>query len=220
MQDVVTVPAADARDAALIAQHGVQLPAIRAVRDQLRELLGGRLGAELRQRAVVALGEHPPPRLALGAELLHEQPGLAVEPKPDERAPGLRRGRRFLEDEPPALGEMDEQAQRVQLEDQELAAPGGLGERASLEVLRAGRHGLERRERQRGRADEAGAGQPLAHPFRQRLDLGDLRHVSSLGFPDQAIPSPDLALTSKGAPNGAPQTVGESAAGPSADGPS
>src|SRR5690242_8045290 len=52
MQDVVTVPAADARDAALVAQHGIQLPAVGAVGDQLRELLGGRLGAELRERPV------------------------------------------------------------------------------------------------------------------------------------------------------------------------
>src|SRR5439155_24127039 len=125
MQDVVTVPAADAGDATLVAQHGVQLPAVRAVRDQLAELVGGRLGTELRERPVITFGEHPPPGLALGAELLHEQPGLAVESKPNQRAPGLRRGWRFLEDEPPALGEMDEEAQRVQLEDQELAAPGG-----------------------------------------------------------------------------------------------
>src|SRR5439155_605343 len=32
--------------------------------------------------------------------------------------------------------------------------------------------------------------QPLTHPFGQGLDLGDLRHVRSLKFPNQAIPQP------------------------------
>jgi hypothetical protein len=50
----------------------VHTPAVVAVADELGELVRERLGAELHEGSVVALGQDPPARLALLAVLAHE----------------------------------------------------------------------------------------------------------------------------------------------------
>ena len=96
--------ATEAGDGALVAQQRVHASPVAPRADQRRELVGVGLGTELLERAVVALADHPPTRLALGAVLAHEQRDAVVEVQADHAAlaaPGLLG--RVLDVEPPGL---------------------------------------------------------------------------------------------------------------------
>ena len=99
-------------------------PAVVVALQQERLALGGvDVGAEPGQRAVVALGQHPPTGLALGAELFDEDGRRPLEPEPDDGPLRFRGLGRIFDVDPPALGEVDEEAGPAELEDQVLPSP-------------------------------------------------------------------------------------------------
>ena len=102
---------ADTGHRALVAKDRVDPPGIVARTDDVGELVGQHLGAEAVERSRIVGLQHPPARLALGAELLHEHARTTVEAQPHHAVLGLRRLGRVLQVDPPALGQVDEQPQ-------------------------------------------------------------------------------------------------------------
>src|SRR6266576_3448902 len=127
VEDVVAVAAADAGDDALVAQNGVHPSLAVAGTDELGELVGVGLRPEALERAFVTRLEHPPRRLALGAELLDQHVGATVEPQTDDSALGSGALGLLLDVDPSALGEMDDYPRPTgQIEQEVLAAPADL----------------------------------------------------------------------------------------------
>ena len=112
MQDVVGVPPADTGDRALIAEDRVDAPGIVAGTDDVGELIGEHLGAEAVERSGVVGRQHPPTRLALGAELAHEHRLLAREAPPHDGALRLGALGRLLEVDAAGLREVEHDAAR------------------------------------------------------------------------------------------------------------
>src|SRR5215207_1038273 len=120
VQDVVRVPAADARHGPLVAQDRVHAPAVLPLQDQPLELGRAGLGPELVERSVVAFGQHPPAGLALATELLHQHRRAVLETEPHDGAARLGRLRRVLDVDASALRQVHEDAGPVELPDQVL----------------------------------------------------------------------------------------------------
>src|SRR5947208_14953287 len=85
MQDVVRVAAPDPRDGVLIPKHRVDPARVFTDAYQLGERWGARLGAERLERAFFFRAEHPPGRLTLCSEFLHEHAG-SIEPEAHDGA--------------------------------------------------------------------------------------------------------------------------------------
>ena len=145
MQDVVGVPAPDPRHPPLVAEHRVKTAGVGPGEDEGPEFLGEGIGAQLRQRSVVTRPEHPPPRLAFGAELLHQEPRVPVEAESRHGALWPRGHRSLLEDDPSALRQVHQDAKTVEREDQELAPAADRLQGQAFEVLGRGGHRLQRK---------------------------------------------------------------------------
>ena len=122
----------------LVAQVGRQMAVGVAGADEGGELVAPWLGAEVRERALVAGLQHPPRCLALGAVLAHEdadpravEPGL---PRPEDeashRTTGLRLLRWLLHVEAPRLGEVEHDAGPVVELPHQVLGPAPHGEEA------------------------------------------------------------------------------------------
>ena len=101
-----------------------------------------------------------------GAVVEHE-PGLAV----------ARLGRLLVVDEQaPALHQVDDEGDRLEAQQQVLAAPADVDRAAGRRPLGLGHGGLQRGERQRHELLQHGAGELLGQPLGVGLDLGELGH--------------------------------------------
>ena len=139
VQRVVGVAATDAGDRALVAEDRVHAPAVvgrcgaTAANSSLVDL-----GTEPRERAVVAGREHPPARLALGAELAHQHRLVAGELPAHHRPLRLRALRRLLEVDAAGLREVEHDAALGCAENSSshvLRPPADAGERAPTSVV-------------------------------------------------------------------------------------
>ena len=183
MQDLVDPRAPDPRDHLLVAQQRVQ----RARRLQQRAELG-RVGPRLRaERAQLLVGldrlgaQQLDPRGLLGAELAQAQ--LAVSGQPPQHARGavLHRAALVEQLQPPGAHQVREERQRlaggrVEVEQQQLAAPAHAGERAAVGVVQ---RRVERLEHVQARRHDRLDRQPrerLAEPAGGDLHLGQLGH--------------------------------------------
>jgi hypothetical protein len=109
MDDVIRVAPADPGHGALVAQQGVHPAGVAALEDEGGEVVGEGIGPEDRQRALLALLEQPPARLALGPVLLEEHGPVGVEPEAHDRTLGPGLLGRVLDVHPAALGEVEQQ---------------------------------------------------------------------------------------------------------------
>ena len=184
MQDVVAVAAPDAGDRPLVAQDRVHATVVRGRQQERIGLVAEHLGAELRQRPVVTRREHPPPRLALLAELFHQDRRTIVEAEPHDRASGLGRLRRRLDVDAAALGQVDQHPAPVfQLHHDVLPEARHASDDRAGEIRRARRDRLQRRELQEvGCAEHAVRGH-LVQPLTERADLRELGHRVSPSTP-------------------------------------
>ncbi len=161
--------------------------AVVTVQDQLGELIGVRLRAETLDGTDLALADDPPPRLAFGAVLAHQQRDVVVEPQPDDAAlASAGRLGRLLDVEATGLREVHEDARAAEVEDQVLAPPAGARERPADERLRRRVERLQARETDRLHCGEGSAADALLEPLGQRLHLGKLRHPIKVPGTDYA----------------------------------
>ena len=146
-----------------------------------------RLGPEAGQRALVARGQDPPRRLALGAVLAYQdadprpvEPGVASpEHEAGHRAAGLRLLRRLLHVETAGLGEVEHDAGAVvELPHQVLGPAPDRDEPVALEGVGRGVVGLERREAEQVGPTQRQAGQECVEALGQRLHLGQFGHAT------------------------------------------
>jgi hypothetical protein len=178
VEHVVGVAAAEAGDRALVTQDRVHATVVIGLTQVGLRLGRQRLGAELRERAVVAGGEHPPAGLALRAELLDQDRGALREPQADHRALRLRRLRLGLDVDAAPLREMDEQAAAVvEAEHDVFAEARDAGHGRAAKLVGPRRVGLQGGELQRVGALERRAGDDLVEPLGERADLRQLGHV-------------------------------------------
>ena len=144
VEGVVGVAPAHAGHRALVPEDGVHPPAVLRRAAAAPGTRRCRARARAWPVAVVARRQHPPARLALGAELL-EQEGDVVEPQAEERALDLRRLGRLLDVDAPALREVDEHAvAAAERPHEELAPPADPLDGAPHQRRRVG-HGLQPR---------------------------------------------------------------------------
>ena len=176
VQDVVRVPPADPRDRPLVAKDRVHATPVVPFEHEPLELGRIGFGPELGERALVAVGQHPPSGLALASELLHEQGRPVVEPEPDHRAARLRRLRRVLHVDPPRLRQVHEDPGPAELEHEVFPAPADPVERSADELGCSRRHGLQRGELQHVGRTETGAADGVREPLGERLHLRELGH--------------------------------------------
>ena len=186
VEDVVGIAPADAGHGLLVAEQGVHPAAVVAGHHHGLELVRQRLRAEGGQRPVVTGRQHPPPRLALGAELLHQHGRAALEPQPHHAELGPGGLGRVLEVDPSTLGQVYEQAvPAVELEDDELPAPAHGVEAAADQLLGGHLERLQPRELQRGRRFQRRPPDGPFEPLGEGLDLGKLGHQARVRPPEE-----------------------------------
>jgi hypothetical protein len=171
VQRVVAVAPADSGDRPLIAQDRVDPAAVVALEQEALTLGGVDVGAELGQGPVVAFGQDPPARLALGAELLDQDRRRVLEAEAHDGALRLGRLRRVLYIDPPALREVHEQARPAKLKNEELAPPPHALHRLAGQGFRAGHDGLQPGERQRDSSGEGVPGDVRRQPLGEGRNL-------------------------------------------------
>ena len=177
MQDVVAVPAADAGHGPLVAQDRVHAARVVGLPDPVGEPVRQHLGPQLLERPVVAGREHPPPGLALLAELLqeHARPVLGADP---QDAPARLRGLRWgFHIHATALRQMEQQpVAAVQVDDDELPSMADVFDRPPEELVGARGVRLQGRELQHVERPKRPAAQHVVQALGQRLHLRELRH--------------------------------------------
>ena len=188
--DLVGEPAADARDRALIAQDAVQAPGV-LLQDRAERRFVDRVGIGAEPQdglAVVGIAGHDPHAGSfLGAGLGEQQGRALVELPSGDAAPRLRR-LLLVGLQPPSLHQVDDEGQRLELEQEVLAAPTDVLERVAERLVGRWDGRLERREAQRLEAAQASAGVGLRQPFGVRLDFGKLGHGRPSGSPSGGAP--------------------------------
>ena len=192
--------------------------ALGAAKHERGERFGVRLGAELREGAVVTGRQNPPGGLAFRTVLADQERDFAVgaveaQPQHSTFASSRRLGWR-LEIGPSRLGEVDEDPGALLEREHEVLPPPADASQGLSDQRVGGRHDrLEPGEAQRLPSGQAPARQGHLQALGQRLHLRELGHPPSLARPTGAAPRSGSAA-SPDARAACPCAAGSSAAAP------